>query len=57
MNGWITGDPKQTNAFLSHFQMEQANSLAEIVRILVEECKKGKDLHQLVYPGVNVTAS
>lgn len=54
LSGWISGDFKQTNAFLPHFQLDQAKGLVEVIRVLVEECKKGKDLYQITYASVNV---
>ena len=54
LSGWINGDFKQTNAFLPHFQLDQAKGLVEVIRVLVEECKKGKDLYQITYASVNV---
>lgn len=54
VSGWMAGDYKTTNNFLQYFQLEQANTLVDILKILIEEVKKGKDLNQLVYSEVNV---
>ena len=54
VSGWIAGDSKIANTFLQYFQIEQANILLELIKILVEECKKGKELYQIYYGEVNV---
>jgi EF-hand domain pair len=54
ITGWVTGDYKLANNFLQYLQAEQANLLIEVVRILIEECKKGKELYQIYYAEVNV---
>lgn len=54
ISGWITGDYKITNTLLQYFQLEQANTLIDIIKILIDEVKKGKELHQIAYAEVNV---
>lgn len=55
ISGWTSGDYKTANTLLQYFQLEQANTLVDIIKILIEEVKKGKELHQITYAEINVT--
>lgn len=54
VSGWPSGDSKIANAFLRYFQWEQVSILLEVLKLLFEECKKGKELYQINYGEVNV---
>lgn len=53
--GWPTGDTQLVNTFAQYFSQEQAAKLFEVVKVLVEEVRKGShDLYQLNHGDVNV---
>ena len=54
VGGWSTGDYKIANSFLQYFQWEEASALLKLITILVDECKKGKELYQINYGEVKV---
>lgn len=53
--GWSTGDSRLVNTFAQHFGQEEAGKLFEVVKVLVDEVRKGgHDLYQLNHGDVNV---
>lgn len=53
--GWSTGDFNMANIFIQYFGLDEATKIFEVVKILVEEVKKGShDLYQLNHGEVNV---
>ncbi|CAG9330290.1 unnamed protein product [Blepharisma stoltei] len=56
--GWPTGDLNMSNIFAQYFTQDEATKLFEVVKILIEEVKKGShDLYQVNHGEVNLEAS
>jgi hypothetical protein len=55
LSGWPTGDTQMLNSFAQYFGQEEAAKLFEVIKVLVEEVRKGThDLYQLNHGDVNV---
>lgn len=58
LQGWPTGDLNLANTYLSFFGQEEAVKIFDVVKVLVEEVKKGShDLYQVNHGEVNLEQS